>query len=150
VFISVANRYKRKVIFPVKALREMGYKIVATPGMAKVLRSHGVPARTVHKLSEGDYGILEMIEDGTISLVVNMAWSRKSIEDDKFIRLAANKMKVPCITTMAGFHALVLGLQTVAAGTLHVESIQNYNARLARAAEPAEAAGPAGVAGEAA
>jgi len=132
VFISVANRYKRKVIFPVKALRDMGFKIVATPGMARVLRSHGVPARTVHKLSEGDSGLLEMIDDGTIHLVVNMAWSRKSIEDDKFIRLAANKMKVPCITTLAGFHALVLGLQTMTAGRTHVESIQNYNARLVR------------------
>ena len=139
IFISVANRFKRKVIFPVKALCEMGYKIVATPGMAKVIRSHGVPVRVVHKLSEGDYGILEMIEDGTITLVVNMAWSRQSVEDDKFIRLAANKMKVPCITTMAGFHALVLGLQSVANGPLHVESIQNYNARLKPAVEPARA-----------
>jgi carbamoyl-phosphate synthase large subunit len=130
VFISVANRYKRKVIFPVKALRDMGYHIVATPGMARVLRSHGVPARVVHKLSEGDHGIIEMIENGDIQLVVNMAWSRKSIQDDKSIRLAANKMKTQCVTTMAGFHAYVLGLQTLAGGPLHVESIQNYNARL--------------------
>jgi carbamoyl-phosphate synthase large subunit len=141
VFISVANRYKRKVIFPVKALCEMGYKIVSTPGMAKVLRSHGVAVRIVHKLSEGDYGILEMIEDGTVTLVVNMAWSRQSVEDDKYIRLAANKMKVPCITTMAGFHALVLGLQTVAGGPLHVESIQNYNARLRPVIEAGHATG---------
>jgi carbamoyl-phosphate synthase large subunit len=151
IFISVANRYKRKVIFPVKALCEMGFKIVATPGMAKVLRSHGVPVRVVHKLSEGDYGILEMIEDGTIALVVNMAWSRQSVEDDKYIRLAANKMKVPCITTMAGFHALVLGLQTVAGGPLHVESIQNYNARLKLPVEPVRAnAADADAIGEAA
>jgi len=73
---------------------------------------------------------LEMIEDGSIQLVVNMAWSKAAIEDDKFIRLAANKMKVPCITTMAGFHALVLGLQAVTGGPVHVESLQNYNARL--------------------
>jgi carbamoyl-phosphate synthase large subunit len=130
VFISVANRYKRKVIFPVKALRDMGYTLVATPGMAKVLRSHGVAVRTVQKICEGDYGILEMIEDGTIHLVVNMAWSKQSIDDDKFIRLAANKMKVPCITTLAGFHALVLGLQAISGGQVHVESIQSYNARL--------------------
>jgi carbamoyl-phosphate synthase large subunit len=130
VFISVANRFKRKVIFPVKALRDMGFHIVATRGMAGVLRSHGVTVREVHKLSEGDAGIIEMIENGEIHLVVNMAWSRKSVQDDKFIRLAANKMKVQCITTMAGFHAFVLGLQTLSDGPVHVESIQNYNARL--------------------
>jgi len=151
VFISVANRYKRKVIFPVKALRDMGYMLVATPGMAKVLRSHGVPVRIVQKINEGDYGILEMIEDGTIQLVVNMAWSKKAIEDDKFIRLAANKMKVPCITTMAGFHALVLGLQTITGGQVHVESIQSYNARVKLPATPGEDAPDAApVVGEAA
>ncbi len=143
VFISVANRYKRKVIFPVKALREMGYKIVATPGMANVLRSHGLPVRVVNKINEGDYGIIDMIEDGTVQLVVNMAWSKKSVEDDKFIRLAANKMKVPCITTMAGFHALVLGLQSVVAGVVHVESIQNYNARLLPRVAEADVVSPA-------
>jgi carbamoyl-phosphate synthase large subunit len=150
VFISVANRYKRKVIFPVKALRDMGFNIVATPGMAQVLRSHGVPVRVVHKLSEGDHGILDMIEGGDIHLVVNMAWSRKSVQDDKFIRLAANKMKVQCITTMAGFHALVLGLQTLSGGPVHVESIQNYNARLRRPAPAADASGEVEAVGEAA
>jgi carbamoyl-phosphate synthase large subunit len=131
------------VIFPVKALRDMGYKIVATPGMARVLRSHGIPSRVVHKISEGDYGLLEMIDDGTIQLVVNMAWSKKAIEDDKFIRLGANKLKVPCITTMAGFHALVLGLQTVVGGPVHVESLQRYNARL-RPESPSSSADGAG------
>ncbi len=150
MFISVANRYKRKVIFPVKALRDMGFNIVATPGMAQVLRSHGVPVRVVHKLSEGDHDIIEMIENQAIQLVVNMAWSRESVEDDKFIRLAANKMKVPCITTMAGFHALVLGLQTVSGDTVHVESIQNYNARLARPEERATESGAEPAVGEAA
>jgi hypothetical protein len=74
-----------------------------------------------------------------VALVVNMAWSRQSVEDDKYIRLAANKMKVPCITTMAGFHALVLGLQTMTSGPVHVETIQRYNARLRPAMEPAPA-----------
>jgi len=150
VFISVANRFKRKVIFPVKALREMGFNIVATPGMAGVLRSHGVPARVVHKLSDGDHDILDMIENGDIHLVVNMAWSRKSIQDDKFIRLAANKMKVQCITTLAGFHALVLGLQTLSGGPVHVESIQNYNARLGKPAVPEVVSDQTQAAGEAA
>ena len=132
IFISVANRFKRKVIFPAKALHAMGYHLVATAGMARVLKSHGVPAKVVQKIGAGDTNIIEMIEDGTIQLVVNMAFSRKSIEDDRFIRLATSKMKIPCITTMSGFHALVLGLQSVGTGSFHVNSIQNYNARLTR------------------
>ncbi|MDH3198675.1 MAG: carbamoyl phosphate synthase large subunit, partial [Candidatus Krumholzibacteria bacterium] len=130
VFISVANRFKRKVIFPAKALHEMGHRLVATPGMARVLRSHGIPADVVEKISAGDDRLIDMIEDGSIRLVVNMAVSKKSIDDDREIRLCASKMKVPCVTTMAGFHALVLGLQSLHAGGLRVESIQGYNARL--------------------
>jgi carbamoyl-phosphate synthase large subunit len=134
----VANRYKRKVIFPAKGLHDMGYKLVATPGMAQVLRRHGVPCEVVEKISSGDYGLIEMIEDGSITLVVNMALSRRSIEDDKFIRLAASRMRIPAITTMAGFHALVLGLMSVHFDEFHVESIQNYIARLETGREKAD------------
>ncbi len=35
---------------------------------------------------------------------------------------------------MSGFHALVLGLQSLHSGHFHVNSIQNYNARLVPAA----------------
>ncbi len=128
VFVSVANRYKRKVIFPVKALHAMGYRIVATPGMARMLRSHGIAAEVVHKLSEGDPGIIERIDNGSIALVVNMAFSRRSIEDDRMIRLAASRMRVPCITTLSGFHALVLGLQALREQGLRVESLQAMHA----------------------
>jgi len=130
VFISVANRFKRKVIFPAKALHEMGFRLVGTPGMAQVLRSHGVPVTEVEKISLGDNRLIDMIEDGSIRLVINMAVSKKSIDDDREIRLCASKMKVPCVTTMAGFHALVLGLQSLHTGGLRVESIQGYNARI--------------------
>jgi carbamoyl-phosphate synthase large subunit len=127
VFFSVANRYKRKVIFPAKALHQMGYKLVATAGMARVLQSHGVPSRVVQKISSGDREIIEMIGDGTIQLVINMAASQKAVEDDREIRLEANKVKIPSITTMAGLNAMVLGLMSIQSDAYHVQSIQEYN-----------------------
>ncbi len=126
VFVSVANRFKRKVLLAAKALHEMGYRIVATDGMARVLATHGIPSTTVKKISSGDRSIIEMIEDGAISLVVNMAVNRKSIDDDRAIRLAANRMKVPSITTLSGFHALVFGLMSMNSGDMSVRSLQDY------------------------
>ncbi len=126
VFLSVANRYKRKVIFPAKALHQMGFQVVSTGGMAQVLRSHGVPARVVRKISSGEREILDLIEDGTIRLVINMAASKKAIDDDREIRLAANKMKIPSITTLAGLNAVVLGLMSIQKGNIRVNSIQEY------------------------
>ncbi|MGI3785582.1 MAG: carbamoyl-phosphate synthase large subunit, partial [Janthinobacterium lividum] len=38
VFVSVANRDKRSIIFPVKRLADLGFKILATAGTASMLR----------------------------------------------------------------------------------------------------------------
>src|SRR3546814_11826807 len=54
VFVSVANRDKRHMIFPIKQLAEMGFEILATAGTAEVLRRNGVTASLVRKHYEGD------------------------------------------------------------------------------------------------
>ena len=53
VFVSVANRDKRPMIFPVKRLADLGFEILATEGTAEVLRRNGVAATVVRKHSEG-------------------------------------------------------------------------------------------------
>ena len=45
VFVSVANRDKRAMIFPVKRLADLGFEILATAGTAQVLRRNGVRGR---------------------------------------------------------------------------------------------------------
>jgi carbamoyl-phosphate synthase large subunit len=130
VFISVSNRHKRQAIFPAKELHDLGYSLIATSGTAKVLRSHGVPVNVANKLSEGDGGIVRMIENGTIRLVINMPVGKKAIEDEKAIRLAANRVRVPSVTTMAGFHALVFGIASLKQRKLPAVSLQKYTKRL--------------------
>ena len=44
VFVSVANRDKRHLIFPVKRLADLGFEVLATAGTAEVLRRNGVPS----------------------------------------------------------------------------------------------------------
>jgi carbamoyl-phosphate synthase large subunit len=141
VFLSVANRYKRKVIFPAKALHDMGFELVTTAGMGHVLRSHGIPSCVVPKISSGDRSILDLIGKGAIRLVINMAASRKALEDDREIRLASNKAKIPCITSMAGLNALVMGLLSVQREPMRVQSLQEYIAALSPSADGASAAG---------
>ena len=38
MFVSVANRDKRSLVFPVKRLADLGFEILATSGTAEVLR----------------------------------------------------------------------------------------------------------------
>jgi len=53
VFVSVANRDKRAMIFPVKRLADLGFEVVATEGTAEVLRRNGVEVTVVPKYGEG-------------------------------------------------------------------------------------------------
>ncbi len=53
VFVSMANRDKRSMIFPVKVLADLGFEILATQGTAEVLRRNGVAATVVRKHYEG-------------------------------------------------------------------------------------------------
>ena len=52
VFVSVANRDKRHMIFPVKRLADLGFEILATSGTASVLKRNGVEAKVIRKLHE--------------------------------------------------------------------------------------------------
>jgi carbamoyl-phosphate synthase large subunit len=126
VFVSVANRHKREFVFPAKAVHEMGHGLVATSGTAKVLRSHGIPVEEVPKVGSGDTTIIDLVERGDIVLVVNTPVGRRSIEDDKAIRLAANRKKIACVTTMSAFHSLVLGLASVGRKDFTILPIQAY------------------------
>src|SRR5204862_7704280 len=42
IFVSVANRDKRAMVFPVKRLADLGFEVMATDGTAEVLRRNGV------------------------------------------------------------------------------------------------------------
>ena len=52
-FVSVANRDKRAMIFPARALVDHGFELLATSGTAEVLRRNGINATVVRKHSEG-------------------------------------------------------------------------------------------------
>jgi AICAR transformylase/IMP cyclohydrolase PurH len=45
IFVSVANRDKRGMIFPIKRLADLGFEIVATAGTGEVLRRARDPVR---------------------------------------------------------------------------------------------------------
>jgi carbamoyl-phosphate synthase large subunit len=130
-FVSVANRDKRSMVFPVKALADLGFEILATDGTADVLRRNGVAATTVRKLSQGtgpdgEPTIVQMIQDGTIDLIVNTPFGVGSRLDGYEIRTAAVTAGKPCITTVQGFAAAVHGIEAMQRGEIGIGSLQEY------------------------
>ncbi len=142
IFVSVANRDKRNMIFPVKVLAERGFEIVATQGTAEVLRRNGIKVTTVRKHHEGEgpdgqRTTVQLIHDGAIDLVVNTPYSTgKSGRLDGYeIRTAAVLANIPCITTVPGLGAAVQGIEALSKGEVGVRSLQEWNAMSAAAGE---------------
>jgi carbamoyl-phosphate synthase large subunit len=137
-FVSVANRDKRHMIFPIKKLADLGFEILATAGTAAVLRRNGVSATVVRKNSEGpgpdgEPTIVGRILGGDVDLVINTphgTTSNGSPRVDGYeIRTASVATNIPCITTVQGLAAAVQGIEALRAGSMGVRSLQSWDAR---------------------
>ena len=147
VFVSVANRDKRAMIFPVKRLADLGFEVLATEGTAEVLRRNGVEVTVVPKYGEGagdataerqrdvaaerPRDIVELILAGEIDLVVNTPWGNSGPRIDGYeIRTAAVARDIPCITTVQGAAACVQGIEALIRDEVGVRSLQELQAAL--------------------
>jgi carbamoyl-phosphate synthase large subunit len=151
VFVSVANRDKRSMVFPVKRLADLGFEIWATEGTGEVLRRNGVRATIVRKHSDGpgpggDQDIVARILAGEVDLIVNTPFGSPGQSGPRLdgyeIRTAAVRRGVPCVTTVQGLAAAVQGIEAIQRGEVGVRSLQEYAAML-HAARPAPAGPPA-------
>ena len=131
VFVSVANRDKRAMIFPIKRLQDLGFEVLATEGTAEVLRRNGVRATVVGKHSEGrGDDVLPMLLDGRVDLIVNTPFGVGPRRDGYEIRAAAVARGIPCITTIQGAAACVQGIEALVRGDIGVRSLQEHHAGL--------------------
>ncbi|WP_339019331.1 carbamoyl-phosphate synthase large subunit [Corynebacterium simulans] len=128
VFVSVANRDKRTLIFPIQRLAFMGYNIVATAGTAQMLRRNGVECEVAVKVSEaqdGQESIVDQILAGKVDLILNTpAGSDNARHDGYDIRAAAVSVGVPLVTTVQGVTAAVQGIEALRIGNLEVRALQ--------------------------
>jgi len=131
VFVSVANRDKRAMVFPVKRLADLGFEVLATEGTAEVLRRNGVAATVVGKHSEGrGDDVVPLLLAGDVDLVLNTPRGVGPRLDGYEIRTAAVLRGIPCITTIQGAAACVQGIEAMVRGDIGVRSLQEHHRRL--------------------
>jgi carbamoyl-phosphate synthase large subunit len=138
VFVSVANRDKRAIVYPAKRLADLGFRLLATKGTAGVLERAGVAVTRVPKVSEAGRSIAELIRDGEVDLVVNTPFGRVPRSDGYFIRTAAAQAGIPCITTLPGVLAALRGIEALRGEPAEPRSIQELH-DLARISAPLQA-----------
>ncbi|HTR68895.1 MAG TPA: carbamoyl phosphate synthase large subunit, partial [Mycobacteriales bacterium] len=149
VFVSVADRDKRHLIFPAKRLADLGFEVLATAGTAEVLRRNGVPSTVVRKLSEGrgpdgEPTVVDKINAGEVDLIVNTPFGNSGQRLDGYeIRTAAVVRGVPCLTTVQALAAAVQGVEALRSGEVGVMPLQRHHA-IVTAARSASSAGQAG------
>ncbi|MBA4107494.1 MAG: carbamoyl phosphate synthase large subunit [Pirellula sp.] len=129
VFVSVAEKGKPAVVDLAKRLHDIGYKILATDGTAKVLEAADVPTRRVKKISEGHPNLLDFLSDGEVALVMNTPRGKGARTDEGKIRAAAVQAGVPCLTTIEAATAAVRAMEALRVETMQVESLQDRFAK---------------------
>jgi carbamoyl-phosphate synthase large subunit len=128
VFVSVANRDKRSIVFPAKRLADLGFRILATRGTAGVLQRAGIPVAMVAKVSEDADNVAGLIRAGVVDLVINTPFGRAPRTDGSLIRSAAAAAGVPCITTLPGAFAALRGIEALRGEPTTPMSIQEHHA----------------------
>ena len=135
VFLSLADRDKRAMIFPVLRLAALGFEVLATAGTAEVLRRHGLAVTEVRKHYEGtdedSETIIDVIMAGAVDMIINTPYGNSGPRIDGYeIRSAAVAKGIPCITTVQGAAAAVQGIEAMKAGGIGVRSLQEAHAAL--------------------
>jgi len=140
VFVSVANRDKRSLVFPVKRLADLGFRVLATEGTAEMLRRNGIPCDVVRKHFEtpGEgrptMTAIDAINAGEVGMVINTPYGNSGPRIDGYeIRSAAVSMNIPCITTVQGASAAVQGIEAAIRGDIGVRSLQELHASFGKA-----------------
>jgi carbamoyl-phosphate synthase large subunit len=135
VFVSMADRDKRAMIFPVLRLAALGFEVLATAGTAEVLRRHGLAVTEVRKhyeaMDQNGVTIIDRILAGDVDIIVNTPYGNSGPRIDGYeIRSAAVAKGIPCITTVQGAAAAVQGIEAMTAGRIGVRSLQEAHAAL--------------------
>jgi carbamoyl-phosphate synthase large subunit len=134
VFVSIADRDKRAMVFPVLRLAALGFEVLATGGTADVLRRYGIATTVVRKHFEGGETVVDRILAGDIDMIINTPYGNSGPRIDGYeIRSAAVARGVPCITTIQGAAAAVQGIEAMKAGRIGVRSLQDAHAALRKA-----------------
>jgi carbamoyl-phosphate synthase large subunit len=142
---SIADADKAEALPILAQLSALGFTLYATAGTAQALSAAGVSAVPVGKLGHGRPNVIDVIEDGRVSLVINtvshfdtdeleyahvdlaVAAAGRTVKDGYRIRVAAEQRRVPCCTSLDTAAALVEAMVRHRSGeALLVAPVQAY------------------------
>jgi carbamoyl-phosphate synthase large subunit len=127
VFITVNDHDKANVVPIARRLHEMGFRVLATEGTARLLRSRGVPTGKVPKVYEGRPNAIDLLRSGEIQLLINTPLGKLTQQDDYAIRAAALAQRVPYTTTLSAASAACDAIIAMRSRVGTVRSLQEWH-----------------------
>jgi carbamoyl-phosphate synthase large subunit len=125
VIITVNDRDKPTVTPIARRLHDMGFRLMATEGTSRYLRTRGIPCERIFKVNEGRPNMVDRIISGEAALLINTPLGKQSQYDDYSTRRAAISYKVPYITTMSAASAVADAISALRSRRREVRSLQD-------------------------
>ena len=107
VFITVRDSDKSEIVGIAEKYVNIGFKLYATKGTAKVLKDAGLKVEMVDRIHEGDKNGLTLLESGKVSYIISTSSKgRNPARDSVKLRRAAIERSIPCLTSLDTAKAL--------------------------------------------
>jgi len=126
ILITVNDHDKATVTPIARRFQEMGFRVLATPGTARYLRSRGIPVTPVLKVHEGRPNCLDFVVNGDVQLLINTPLGKHSQVDDYILREAALRNRVAYTTTMSAASAASDAILALRSRKPSVKSLQEW------------------------
>ncbi len=135
VFLTVNDHDKSNLVPIARRFHGLGFKLFATDGTARYLRSRGIPAERVLKVHEGRPNAIDLMVSDRIQLLINTPLGKLTQQDDYAIRRAALQHGVPYTTTLSAASAACDAIIALKSRVGEVRSLQEWHV-LAREMSP--------------
>ncbi|URD76743.1 hypothetical protein MUK42_25553 [Musa troglodytarum] len=127
VFLSLNDLTKPHLASIARGFLELGFKIVATSGTARVLELEGIPVEVVLKMHEGRPHAGDMLANREIqAMVITSSGDALDAIDGRQLRRMALAYKIPIITTVAGALATVEAIKSLKHSSIKMLALQDY------------------------
>ena len=127
VLLTLADRDKAMGLAVAQAFHILGFDLWATPGTARYLEHHAIPAQTVEKVGMDELDTKTLVETGRVQLIVNTPRGGRARSDGRVLRHAAKSVGIPCVTTLAGALSVARSLRAGDEALNSPRSLQDWH-----------------------
>ncbi len=124
IIVTVSDKDKAEVCEIIKSLGDTQFKFYATPGTRKAMLEAGIDVEPVNKISGESPNILDMLNDGDVSLIINTPTHGRVESRDGFkLRRIAVEAGTPSLTSLDAAKALMESSYVVRDDVINVTDI---------------------------